>query len=160
MQYVTLPSHGDTAIGRHGDKIAITSIASRFFWTWTTAADAGIYPLRILYVWDRRPLGAAPAITDIVDAGNTIGSYQIEDPAVRGRFQVLLDRTYVGSTDRSTVYDKFYFNRHRLISQLTGTGGAITDVQTGALFICGICSSGKTGNVNSAVDVMLRFEDL
>lgn len=132
----TVPS-GSSQSERIGKKICLKGISFRGFLN--NGSSATFNTPAWLIVYDRRPTGALPAITDIL---NTVNSNSFNNFANAGRFQILARRDYtltgIPSTangDSSAVSVKEYVNlkRRPTTYKLLGTG-AIADISEGALY--------------------------
>lgn len=130
---------------RIGKKIMWSSIQMRglvFANSATTLADAAL-----IIVYDKRPTGALPAVTDIlVSASST--SMNNNDNA--GRFQIVrrMDWVFAGNSTTPTTgkeiigFDHFAKFRRPCIFKSAGTG-AIGDIEEGALYY--VCVGNTTG---------------
>lgn len=101
----------------------------------TTVAQAAM-----ILVYDRRPTGALPAITDVLV---TITSEALNNDANSGRFKILrrLDYTLIGNTTTPTtgkeaVEIDFWFRLKDLPAVFKAAGtGAIADIEEGAIYL-------------------------
>lgn len=107
----------------------------------------------VLIVYDRRPTGSLPAITDILDTAN---SQSFNNDANSGRFQVLkrMDFHLIGNTtnltSRTNASADFYLDLKGLPCEYGSAGtGAIGDISRGALYLVtvGNMAAGATAAV-------------
>lgn len=161
----TVPQ-GAAVTQRVGKKIALKSIQSRGFLrsgTTTISCDTAV-----LMVYDKRPTGSLPAITDILVSANP---QAFNNDANSGRFRILRrwDIDLVGNigtagqqTDKSLYGFDEYVDLKALpcVYKAAGTG-AIADIEEGALYLVTVGSEapGTTAGVLSA-GFRVRFVDV
>ena len=153
-------AQGASVNQRVGKKIKLKSLACRGWIYNDTAASAN--DVAFLIVYDRRPTGSLPAITDILVAAN---SAAFNNDANSGRFQimkrddfVLLGVPAIGSTmtDCSAVSADFYLNLRNLPCTFKAAGtGAIGDIEEGALYL--VTVGNNTGGSNNGAFGSLAF---
>lgn len=149
---------------RVGKKVSMLSLQCRgvaFAGTAGTIADGSI-----LIVYDKRPTGALPAITDIL---NTVSSSAFNNADNEGRFKILKrqDMVFIGnSTTPATGCEAYTADFFLKLPQLPlvfkslGTGG-IADIEEGALYLVtvGSVASGTTA-ATASLGFRLRFVDI
>lgn len=137
----TVPQ-GTTVNSRVGKKVMWKSLQARGYAQNNTTA---IYnDCAFLVVYDKRPTGALPAITDIL---NTASSVSFNNDNNSGRFQILKrwDGELIGPvtgviatqqlTERSAISTDFFLDLHKKQGVFKGLGtGAIADIEEGALY--------------------------
>lgn len=123
---------------RIGKRAYYKSITIRGMWssdTGTTIADAAV-----LLIYDKRPTGAMPAITDILTA-STPRSFMNDNNT--GRFEVIRrwDTCFAGNSTTPTTglevqnFDHYVPMKKRpIVFESAGTG-AIGDIDTGAVYL-------------------------
>lgn len=136
----TVPQ-GASVNQRVGKKIILKSMQFRGQWIagqTTVTADAAV-----ILVYDKRPTGALPAITDILV---TVNSQSFNNDANSGRFQIIKrwDSNFVGPsvapTNETAVQSADYFVKLRnlpVVYKAAGTG-AIGDIEQGALYLVSV----------------------
>lgn len=156
-------AQGAATTQRVGKKIMLKSIQMRGFAfsnTATTVAE-GSY----LIVYDKRPTGALPAITDILVS---INSTAFNNDTNSGRFQIIRrqDFCFAGnSTAPATGKEIFpaddYIKIRKPIVYKAAATGAIGDIEQGALYLvtCGASAAG-TGAATLTVGFRTRFIDV
>lgn len=118
-----------------------------------------------IIVYDKRPTGSLPAITDVLVSANSLA---FNNDANSGRFRILkrVDQTFVGNsvtpTEKSAVTADDYLSLKGLSCVFKAAGtGAIGDIEEGALYLItvGNTATGTTsGNANLAFRT--RFIDV
>ena len=114
-----------------------------------------------LIVYDRRPTGSLPAITDVLSSATAIS---FTNDANSGRFQILKrwNDTILGNvgtagqqTDKSSVVvDEFLSLRSLPCAYKAAGTGAIGDIEQGALYLITV-GDNAAGNTDS--DAILAF---
>lgn len=130
------------------------------------ANSAGVYnDCAWLVVYDRRPTGSLPAITDILD---TATAYSMNNDANSGRFKILkrVDFSLVGPltevTDSTYQSMDSYLPLKGLPCTYKAAGtGAIADIEEGALYLVTV-GSNVAGTTAAAfnVGIRTRFVDI
>lgn len=132
----TVPQ-GASVNQRVGKKIMLKSIQVRgqsISGTTTAVADCAM-----IIVYDRRPTGALPAITDILDSAN---SSAFNNDANAGRFQILkrVDYTHTGNSATPATGGEivdmatFLSCKGLMTVYKAAATGAIADIEQGALY--------------------------
>lgn len=124
-----------------------------------TVSDAAI-----IFVYDRRPTGALPAITDILVAAAPSAMNNDDNS---GRFQIVrrLDFVMIGNITAPAAggemfnADMFHKFRRQVVFKAAGTG-AIGDIEEGALYLvtCGSLAAG-TAAPTSTLSFRVRFTE-
>lgn len=119
----------------------------------------------IMLVYDKRPTGSLPAITDVLE---TINAASLTNNDNSNRFQIIYRRQYniVGNTTGVTTdsvqhsIDDFVKFKGTIGFKSAGTG-AIADIEHGAVYLitCGNVAAGTTA-ADSAITIRTRFEDV
>lgn len=120
----------------------------------------------MLIVYDKRPQGALPAITDILVAAN---SGAMNNDANSGRFRILKRTDYMlvtapaaaNATDTCVREADFFLDLKGLpvVFKAAGTG-AIGDIEEGALYVVTVGSTvAGAGAAGSYANARLRFVD-
>lgn len=159
----TIPQNASTS-GRVGKRVNLKSLQCHG--SVSTNATATITDSTILIVYDKRPSGALPAITDVL---NSISSYAFNNDSNSGRFRILkrIDQVLIGSaanqyTSKSS-YDMDWFLSLRglpTVFKAAGTG-AIADIEEGAIYFVTVGGSGAgTGAATANVSFRTRFVDV
>jgi len=121
----------------------------------------------LMIVYDKRPTGALPAITDILD---TITSTSLNNDANSGRFSILKrwDEVIIGNGAAPANYTDAMFKNADFYIPLAlpttfkaaGTG-AIGDIENGALYIVSVGSTtAGTGAATYLLRPRVRFLDI
>lgn len=130
-------AQGASTSQRVGKKVLYKSLQLRGSYFPNTTAV--VNDCALLIVYDKRPTGSLPAITDVLNSAN---ANSFNNDANSGRFRILkrVDFTLSGNsttpaTDSCIVEADFYLNLRRLplTFKLAGTG-AIGDIEEGALY--------------------------
>lgn len=163
----TIPQ-GTTVNTRVGKKAVYRSIQMRgycFNGTTATYNDCAI-----IMVYDRRPTGVLPAITDVLVSST---SYSMNNDVNSGRFQIVrrFDFELIGNitgviatqqiTESSAKsVDAFVSITNKpIVFKALGTG-AIADIEEGALYMITVGNTNAgTGAANLAVGFRIRFQD-
>jgi len=155
-------AQGASVNQRIGKKIMLKSIQIRG--SAVAASTATTNDCALLIVYDRRPTGALPAITDILVSANSIS---FNNDANSGRFKILrrMDFTLAGNT--TTMTESFTKNLDDYIKvnlpvefQAAGTG-AIGDISTGALYIVTVGNQAAgTAAASATLAFRTRFVDV
>lgn len=156
----TVPQ-GTTQVTRNGKKIIWDSIQTRGSFSTGTTSTANSLAAWML-VYDRRPTGVLPAITDILVTANS-NSFVNDDNA--NRFKILRrDMRYLNSNNAGTAFqdraiEDFIVVNKRAEFKSLGTG-AIADIEEGALYLVtvGNIAAGTTAP-GIAATFRVRFHD-
>jgi len=121
-----------------------------------------------MVVYDKRPTGALPAITDILVS---VSSNAMNNDANAGRFKIMkrsddvLTGNFVAAqnvTERSAVPTDWYLplKEMQTVYKAAATG-AIADIEEGALYFVTVGNSAPgTAAANAAMAFRLRFKDI
>lgn len=142
-------AQGASTSQRIGKKIALKSLQCRGVHQGN--ASSIVNDIAMLIVYDKRPTGSLPAVTDIL---NTANAQSFNNDANSGRFRILkrVDKTLVGNTSSGiteTCYVEadFFLKLKGLpcVFKAAGTG-AIGDIEEGALYLVtvGTLAAGAT----------------
>ena len=127
---------GDSSSTRTGEKVTMTKLAMRF--NVKAGAEADGCSARIIVLYDRRPAGAVPAVTDILESDHLVSLYTT-DRASQGRFQVLADRTFaMQALTAGSERNLKLFVRKTMPVLYEGNAGTIADIQRGSLYTLGV----------------------
>ncbi len=159
-------AQGTTINERVGKKAVWKSLQCRG--SISNDSAALVNDVSFLIVYDRRPTGSLPAITDILE---TARSNSFNNTQNEGRFRILkrVDHTLVGnsatagqSTAMTAVNSDFFLDLKsaKIVYKAAGTG-AIGDIEEGALYFVtvGNVASGTT-DANMTVSFRTRFIDI
>lgn len=161
----TVPQ-GASVSQRVGKKIVLTSLQVRGN---TFNNSAALWnDVAMLIVYDRRPTGALPAITDIL---NSVSSVSMNNDANSGRFVIVKrsDFVMIGNTtaaaniSESAVVDASAYiplGNKPTVYKAAATG-AIGDIEQGALYLVtvGAVAAGTTA-ASAQLAFRLRFKDI
>lgn len=118
----------------------------------------------MLIVYDKRPTGQLPAITDVL---NTVSSRSFNNDANSGRFVILKrhDFNLVGSsttpTEASTCDADFFLKIDRDVEFAAAGTGAIADISLGALYLITVGQNAAGATAASALlGFRTRFIDM
>lgn len=113
-----------------------------------------------IMVYDKRPTGVLPAITDILEG---ISAQAMNEFDNEGRFRILRrwDKVFAGNTVTPTTgleiqdMDNFFKINRRLVCKTAGTG-AIGDIEEGAIYALSV-GNVATGTTAPIFAVAMRF---
>ena len=156
-------AQGASTNQRIGKRAYYKSLLIRGTWqasTGTTVADA-----TCLLIYDKRPTGAMPAITDILTAAS---SRAFMNDNNTGRFEVIRrwDETFIGNITTPTTgkeartFDEYIPLKRRPITFESAGTGAIGDIDSGALYfvtVGNLLSPGDAANIT--VSFRTRFTE-
>lgn len=134
-------AQGASVNQRVGKKIVLKSLQCRGH---IRAGTTGTFSeAAILIVYDRRPQGSLPAITDIL---NTANSRSFNNDANSGRFQILkrIDTVLTGNSVTPATGNEikncdFYLDlKKRPVEFMAAGTGAIGDISEGALYVVSV----------------------
>lgn len=155
-------AQGTTVNQRIGKKAMLKSIQCRGFMNANTTAITN--DVAYILVYDRRPTGSLPAITDVLVAANAT-SFNNDNNT--GRFKILkrVDTQLIGnSTTPATgqeIHSEDWFLKvnRRIIFKAAGTG-AIGDIEEGAIYLVtvGVVAAG-TAAATLTCSFRTRFVD-
>lgn len=162
-------AQGTTVNQRVGKKILLKSLQCRGLMN--NDATAVLNDVAYMIVYDKRPTGSLPAITDIL---NTINSNSMNNDNNSGRFSILkrVDEVLVGNasftgavanalTERTTLSADWFLplKDRQTVYKALGTG-AIADIEEGALYLVTVGSNvAGTLDATLTVSFRLRFMD-
>jgi len=156
-------AQGTAVTQRVGKKVLLKSIQIRGSVSNNSAAT--VNDVAYLIVYDRRPTGSLPAVTDILD---TASSRSMNNDANSGRFKILrrVDcalvgniTTYTESTMKS-IDDYIKLNKLPMVFKAAGTG-AIGDIEEGALYLVTVgMSAAGTAAAQLSAGFRTRFVDV
>lgn len=147
---------GTTLSTRIGNKITVISLAMR----WLIKVGNELAPIRLVICYDRRPLGADATSSDLFVTDNQINSGYFKYGTNKGRFQVLLDKTYSTSqlvTASSRIADKMYW-KGALNVDYSGNAGTVADLDKGNFLIMAM-SEGNGVAIDIDYGYSFRFTD-
>lgn len=160
----TVPQ-GASVNQRVGKKIMLKGLQCRGYASNNAAATFN--DVAMLIVYDKRPTGSLPAITDILVTAN---SASFNNDANSGRFQILKRKDCVltgapsatTGTESSAKDIDFYLNLRGLPSVFKAAGtGAIGDIEEGALYCITVGNNAAgTGAAAAALSFRTRFMDV
>lgn len=130
---------------RVGKKIQLKSL--QFHGTSVNGSTATDNDVSFLIVYDKRPVGTLPAITDVL---NTVSSHSFNNDGNSDRFMILkrVDKALVGSaanqyTSKFAESEDFFLNLRGLPQVFKAAGtGAIGDISEGCLYLITVGSGG------------------
>ncbi len=80
-------------------------------------------------------------------------------PGQKGRYAVLMDRTYDMNLEQNQRLDKYFLKRSMKVENtLASDVGNIADIQTGAIYMCA-ASVGGSQNSTVGFNIRVRFTD-
>ena len=158
----TIPQGAGTS-ERIGKKVLLKSLQCHGQLVSNT--DTSLTNVGYLIVYDSRPTGNLPAITDILEDIDP-GSFNNDDNA--SRFQVLkrVDEVLVGSTtagltSKSAFNQEWYMRIPKIMTFKSAATGAIGDIETGALYLVTIGGGGAGTTAGSFVaSFRTRYVDM
>jgi len=148
---------------RIGKKFKMTSIQIKGSVSAGTAAV--LNDIACILIYDKRPTGSLPAITDILD---TATSRSFNNDANAGRFQTIRrwDWTLSGNSTTTATgaeirgFDKFVKLNHMVVCKAAGTG-AIGDIEEGALYMVTVGNQAAgTSAANISFGTRVRYVDV
>lgn len=162
IQLIATVAQGTTVGTRVGKKIMWKSLQMRGMIISNAAANYNNCCLLVVY--DKRPTGSLPAITDILDAANAAA---MNNDANSGRFVILSRRQWIleanagapNGKSNASVDDFVKINRY-CEYKAAGTG-AIADISSGAVYVVSVGSNAPgTGAAASNFAFRMRFIDV
>lgn len=156
-------AQGTSVNQRVGKKVALKSLQIRG--TAINDTTATVNDCAIIIVYDRRPTGSLPAITDVLDTANA-GSFN--NDANSGRFKILKRMDFVltgNSTTPATGNEAknldCFLSLKGLQSVFKAAGtGAINDIEEGALYCITVGTQVPgTADANAGMGFRTRFID-
>lgn len=158
----TIPQ-GSSVSQRVGKKVLLKSLQCRG--NVYSDASAAVPQGAMMIVYDKRPTGTLPAITDVLVS---ISPDAFNNDSNAGRFQILkrIDWQFVGASNASTSTAPafscdFYLNlkNRPLVFKAAGTG-AIADIEEGALYLVTVGSNASPGGAMLGAGFRTRFYDV
>lgn len=152
-------AQGDDNFNRIGRKITVVSLAYKFHLvnTVTTIGTNSPYGARIMFVWDKQPNGALPAVVDILQTTDITSPLSANN---EGRFKVLKNHQLMIGQDPNVAMCEGYLKLD-LHSKFEGTGSTIASIATGSLLMLTIACQTTFSAVAVSDNgyVRLRFKD-
>jgi len=162
-------AQGTTVNQRVGKKILLKSLQCRGLMN--NDSTAALNDVAYMIVYDSRPTGTLPAITDIL---NTVNSNSMNNDNNSGRFSILkrVDEVLIGNasftgavanalTEKTSVSADWFLplKDRQVVYKALGTG-AIADIEQGALYLVTV-GSNAAGTLDATLTVAfrLRFMD-
>lgn len=158
----TIPQ-GSSVSQRVGKKVLLKSLQCRG--NAYSGATALVPQGTLLVVYDKRPTGSLPAVTDILVSAN---SDAFNNDSNAGRFKILkrMDFQFVGASNAATstapaFNADFYLKLNSLpcVFKAAGTG-AIADIEEGALYIVTVGTNAGTAGANAGLSFRTRYYDI
>ena len=158
LALIATVAQGASVNQRVGKKIMLKSLQCRGYMANNTSAL--INDVAFLIVYDKRPTGALPAITDILAS---VSSSALNNDVNSGRFKVLkrvdalmlgAPATSTGTGDSAISVDFFLPLRDQIVFKAAGTG-AIADIEEGALYLVTVGST-AAGVAAAAANMSFR----
>lgn len=153
---LNLISQGTAVTQRVGKKIIWKSMQCRGL----ISTGSGVSKCAILIVYDKRPTGSLPNVTDVL---NTSTASSFNNDANSGRFKILkrIDFKLNGGVgnDTNDFLADFYLNLRDLPVEFgaAGTGG-VGDVELGSLYV--ITTGDGAGPTSQALSFRVRYLDV
>jgi ABC-type molybdate transport system substrate-binding protein len=157
-------AQGASVSQRIGKKVVLKSLQMRG--TMYSAASTTIADAAYIIVYDRRPTGTLPNITDVLDS-NSPFAFNKDDNA--GRFKILkrVDRVFCGNTTTITAKsgyaaDMWMSLRNLPVTFKSAGTGAIGDIEEGALYLITL-GNGVEGSGTGAIlqaGFRVRYKDV
>ncbi len=164
-------SQGNTAAQRIGQKIVMKSFMLRGR-VYEDATETGLNAVRIVLVYDRRPIRTAVATgAQIFTADNLNGLIQSANKQYAGRFQILVDKViqFLGPKMNETaagVFTKINSERQiKIFKKLNhktfynGQGAIQTNFDKGQLLLM-MSARGNTVECDIVANIKVRYADL
>ncbi len=152
---LVLMQQGNTSNTREGDDITLKQMTWKLQFQLNTA-EANPVTLRMIVVYDRRPLGAGVGLADILNAERTWGLMNL-DGDMKGRFQIVHDNIFEFATGgQEAHFTKGYVDLKNKKTIYDGNVGDITDVQEGNLSVF-LITNGNASSVIANGFVRLRW---
>lgn len=156
-------AQGASVNQRVGKKVVLKSLQCRGQSFNNSAATGN--DVAFLIVYDKRPTGALPAITDIL---NTANSRAMNNDANSGRFRIMkrVDCMMTGNdtniTDTTYMSQDFFLDLKGVQTVFkAATTGAIADIEQGALYLVTVgTAAAGTGAAALRVGFRCRFLDV
>lgn len=158
-------AQGASVNQRVGKKIILKSLQIRGNVIPGGAATTGV-SVAWMIVYDRRPTGSLPAITDVLTA---VGATTFTNDANTGRFKILRrwSDSVIGALTLGQLTDKSHYTIDEYLKldlpcvfKAAGTG-AIADIEEGALYLITVGDNAAgTGDGDCALAFRTRFLDL
>jgi hypothetical protein len=151
---------------RVGKKIVMKGLQCRGYMN--TGTTANVNDVALLIVYDKRPTGALPSITDILVSAH---SNAMNNDANSGRFRILkrVDAVLMGNAGSAASYlDSMYKAndwwldlKNLPVVYKAATTGAINDIEEGALYLVTVGNiAAGTAAANTSSTFRLRFKDI
>lgn len=157
-------AQGVTINQRVGKKVILKHLQCRGIIGAQTTATSNRTALLVVY--DKRPNGSLPAITDILETANSLS---LNNTTNEGRFSILMrdDRVLMGATalgeiqsNTSEVSD-FFLRLNKPTTFKALATGAIADQEEGALYLVSVGNQNSgTADAQATLQLRLRFEDV
>lgn len=158
-------AQGAAVTQRVGKKIMLKSLQCRGLYFNNSAA--AINDCAMLIVYDKRPTGSLPAVTDILVSAN---ANSFNNDANSGRFKILKREDFVllgnqnaaaNYTDEMAISADFYIPLKGLQTVFKAAAtGAIADIEEGALYLVLVGNSAAgTGAATASLTFRTRFLD-
>lgn len=157
----TIPT-GATQTTRVGKKVILDSLQVRGVFTPAVTPVAAPAKSVLMYVYDKRPTGALPAITDILLAANA-SSMNNDDNSNRFKIIRRIERIHSSTVNISThgldwnIEEFIPLNKYAEYKSV-GTG-AIADIEEGAIYQVTCGSNAAAGSATAAITCRTRFHE-
>lgn len=156
-------AQGSSVNQRIGKKWMMKSIQCRGYQFNNTTATFN--DTACLLVYDKRPTGSLPAITEVL---NTVNAASFNNDVNSGRFRIIRrwDKMLLGvasattGTETSVLQFEEFVKLNLPVVNKGATNGAIGDIEQGALYFITVGSSAPgTANAATQVGFRIRFKD-
>ncbi len=147
---------GDTNLLRDGNKIMVESLTLKLT-IGLSALEAIGTSVRVILVMDRRPNGANATTTQMMLVDNDINSPYAFDPAIRGRFQFIFDKTFTFGAQQTQKNIKMFIKGPFKI-EYTGNAGTVADIQKNNFLLCGMANQ-AVAVINMNYNFIFRWKD-
>ncbi len=138
---------------RVGNSVRWTSILTRVRVEIHASATAS--QARVIFIWDKQSNGALPAVTDVLQAANTLSSLNTD---FGKRFRVLSDQMYNVSITGNQLQYKKVFRKLSLRTEFGTTAGTIAAINSGTIFLL-VISDEATNAPTVFHNTKLRYID-
>lgn len=150
-------AQGNTKLTRIGDKINMVDLLLRFSILRHTTDGHGI-AARIVVLFDRSPVGAVPAPTDVF---LTNGFYAPLNRTNAGRFSILHDEYVDLNVDEFISTHKLYLDLKRVgvVNYGLGNAGTVADISHGSLWLWINCNLVDTADSTLTGNARVKYRD-
>lgn len=159
---LVLVAQGTASTNRVGNQIRLNALTLSGYFSLPAGSAGDI--VRMIVAVDHEAKGAAPAVTDVLQAATVQSPYNLDNVGPRMRFRILADKFLPLSQQTATVGVQYrpvqvQVPVRGIVVSYNASTGVIASVLKNNVFVIQVCSNG-TAAAATAVQAQIQYTDL